>query len=168
MCVKGDNKFAGRNWNYGFSLIELLVTLAIMGVLVVLVMPVAQIEMQRSREQDLRRALWDIRHAIDEYKQASDGGKIAKRAGESGYPQDLDILVKGVPNQRDPKHAKIFFMRRIPRDPMQPDTTLSDEQSWGKRSYASEASDPQEGQDVYDVYSTSPKIGLNDVPYSKW
>jgi general secretion pathway protein G len=166
----GSNGLSGfivkRNW--GFSLIELLVTLAILGVLVVLVMPVTQIELQRSKENDLRRALRDIRQGIDRYKQASDEGRISKSAGTAGYPKDLDILVQGLPDQRDPKHAKLFFLRRIPRDPMQTDTSLSDEQSWGKRCYASEASDPQEGSDIYDVYALSSKIGLNGIPYSQW
>jgi general secretion pathway protein G len=152
----------------GFSLIELLITLAIMAVLVVLVMPMAQIELQRSREQDLRRALWEIRHSIDEYKKASSEKIIPLKAGSSGYPESLDILVQGVPNQRDPKHTKLFFLRRIPRDPMQINAALSDEHSWGLRSYASEANDPREGSDIYDVYSTSPKVGLNGIPYSKW
>jgi general secretion pathway protein G len=157
-----------RQTKNGFSLIELLVTLAILGVLLLLVIPAAQLETQRGREQDLKRALWEIRHGIDEYKRATDAGQIAQRAGGSGYPENLDILVKGVVNQRDPEHAKIFFLRRIPRDPMQSDTTLTNEQSWGKRSYASEAANPQEGSDVYDVYSTAPQVGLNGIPYSQW
>ena len=156
------------SWPAGFSLIELLVTLAILGVLAVLVTPMAQIEMQRGKEQELRRALRDIRQAIDNYRQAVEDGRIPKQAGSSGYPGNLEILVRGVPDMHDPGHAKIHFLRRIPRDPMQPDTSMADEQTWGKRSYASEASSPEEGADVYDVYSYSGKTGLNGIPYSKW
>jgi len=152
----------------GFSLIELMVTLAILGVLAMLVMPAAQNERQRSKEQELRRALHEIRHGIDEYKRASDEGKIAKQAGSSGYPASLAVLVEGGANKADLKHAKIFFLRRIPRDPMQNDSKLDDEASWGLRSYDSEAEDPRAGNDVYDAYSTSNERGLNGVPYAKW
>lgn len=152
----------------GFTLIELLITLAVLGILASLSIPVAETMAQRTREQELRRALFEIRRGIDAYKQASDEGRIPKSATASGYPPSLDILVEGVPDQRDPKQKKIYFMRRIPRDPMNPDTEAIGAASWGKRSYASDSTDPQEGDDVFDVYTTSARIGLNGTPYKLW
>jgi len=152
----------------GFMLMELLISLAILSVLAMLVAPVAQIEIQRAHEQDLRRALREIRAGLDDYKRAADEGRIAKRPGDSGFPRDLEALVKGSEDQRDAKRAKIYFLRRIPRDPMHTETALADDRTWGRRSYASDATDPQEGADIYDVYSLSSKVGLNGVPYSKW
>jgi general secretion pathway protein G len=152
----------------GFTLIELLVTLAILGLLGTLVVPVAQVTAQRRDEVELRRALREIRAGIDAYKKASDEGRVSKAAGATGYPPRLEMLVEGVRDQRSPKQANIYFMRRLPRDPFHPDPEASEAETWGKRSYASEPDEPKEGDDVYDVYSLSGKTGLNGVPYDKW
>jgi general secretion pathway protein G len=152
----------------GFTLIELLVTLAILGLLATLVIPVSQVTVQRRQELELRGALHELRYAIDAYKRAFDEGRILKEAGATGYPKSLDLLVDGVPDQRSPKRTKVYFLRRVPRDPFNADDNLTPAQTWGKRSYASDADSPQEGEDVYDVYSTSDKVGLNNVPYNKW
>lgn len=250
----------------GFTLIELVVTVAIVSLLATMAMPLAQLVVKRSREQELRSALREIRDALDHYNelwryscQASTaagaggapgtgglpgiagqagagatgvngaaagtgvnggagntgfggfgsggaagsvagaglggagalsastvqgiGGTDGKGAapvltpppkmecptGSSGWPKDLQTLVDGVNNIVSPTPgAKVYFLRRIPRDPMNPDSKIAAEQTWGKRSYASPPDDPQEGDDVFDVYSLSTANDLTGRPYREW
>jgi general secretion pathway protein G len=144
----------------GFTLIELVITVAIVAVLASVAMPLNELVAQRAKEQDLRRALREMRAALDAYKQASDEGRILKRVGESGYPKRLEDLVQGVEDQKSVKKERLFFLRRIPADPFG--------ETWGKRSYASPPDDPREGDDVFDVYSLAPGAGLNGRPYREW
>ncbi|HJV10991.1 MAG TPA: type II secretion system protein, partial [Burkholderiales bacterium] len=141
----------------GFTLVELLIVVAIMALLASIAAPLAELSYQRGKEQELRTALREIREAIDTYKRAADDGKIEKSADSSGYPPSLKTLVEGVPDKSTPEKSTLYFLRRIPRDP------ISGE-DWGVRAYASPANDPQPGKDVYDVYSKSEEIGLNKVP----
>ena len=153
----------------GFSLIELVVTVAIVALLASAVMPLAEVSMQRSKEQELRLALRQIRTALDAYKQAVDEGRVVRDLLQSGYPPTLQVLVDGVPDATSPDGKnRIYFLRRIPRDPLFPDPTRPDEETWGKRSYESSEDAPEAGDDVFDVYSLAPGTGLNGIPYRRW
>ena len=152
----------------GFTLIELVITVAIVAILASVALPLNELIVQRSKEQDLRRALREIREAIDAYKDASDEGRIMKRVGESGYPRRLADLAEGVEDQKNPKKERIYFLRRVPRDPLASDPNQAPADTWGKRSYASPPNEPAEGEDVFDVYSLSTATGINGRPYREW
>jgi general secretion pathway protein G len=145
----------------GFTLIELLITVAILALLASVALPLAEVTLQRGKEQELRRSLREIRDAIDTYKRAADEGAIDKPLDKSGYPASLAALVEGAVDKRDPKGARIFFLRRVPPDPISGEP-------WALRSYASPADAPKDGEDVFDVYSKSDAAGLNGVPYREW
>lgn len=152
----------------GFTLIELLVTLAIVAALASVALPLSQTIQQRAREEELRRSLWQIRDAIDAYKQAVDEGRVQTSIDDSGYPPSLRVLVEGVVDQTQPDRRKIYFLRRVPRDPMCDCPSRGNERSWGLRSYRSPPDAPHEGKDVYDIYSTSGARGLDGTPYREW
>jgi general secretion pathway protein G len=152
----------------GFTLIELVITVAIVAVLASVALPLNELIVQRSKEQDLRRALRDVREAIDAFKQASDEGRVAKRPGDSGYPKRLGDLVAGIEDEKNPKKERIYFLRRLPRDPFANDPALGPAESWGKRSYLSPPDQPAEGDDVFDVFSLSTATGINGRPYREW
>lgn len=152
----------------GFTLLELVVTVAIIGILASITVPLAELTVRRTKEAELRSSLRQIREALDAYKRAADEGRIAKGVGESGYPKKLEDLVIGVPDQRNPGESKVIFLRRLPRDPFNTDSSVSAERTWAKRSYASPYNKPQEGADVFDISSRSDDIGLNGLPYREW
>lgn len=152
----------------GFTLIELVVTVALVGLLAAMVVPTVEMTVKRAKEAELRLALRDLRRAIDAYKQGVDDGRVLGKVGESGYPPALSLLVEGVNDERSPDKRKIFFLRRMPRDPMSTDADAAPEETWGLRSYASDPDAPAEGADVYDVYSRSRGIGINGIAYARW
>jgi general secretion pathway protein G len=152
----------------GFTLIELVIVVAIVAILAAGLIPLAELANQRAKEQDLHAALRDIRTAIDAYKAAADEGRVARKADEAGYPPSLEVLAAGVANEKDVEKRKIYFLRRIPRDPFFADAETPAVKTWGLRSYESPPDNPREGKDVFDVYSLSNEKGLNGVPYKQW
>lgn len=151
----------------GFTLIEMVVVVLIVGILASAAMPLAALHKRRTQEAELRTALRTLRTAIDQYKQAWETGRIEKRMEATGYPPSLEVLVNGVTDVSTPQGNKIYFLRRLPRDPFA-DASLAAAETWGLRSYASPPDAPREGADVFDVYSTADGVGLDGLPYREW
>lgn len=180
----------------GFTLIEMVVVVAIVGILAAAAQPLMALQARRQKELELRHNLRMLRGAIDAYKQAVVDGKVQPPTGTSGvdngYPPDLQVLVDGVDLVPTTPAAavatpaaaqapgtdsgaapassgpqRIYFLRRLPRDPFA-DAILPASQTWGLRSYDSPPDAPQPGRDVYDVYSRSEGVGLDGTAYRQW
>ena len=141
------------------TLVELIVAIAIMAILATGVLPISRTVVKREREKELRAALWQMRDAIDRYKDYADRGAFQIKLGSEGYPPDMDTLVKGV----DINGKKIRFLRHVPMDPMTHST------EWGMRSMQDDpASESWGGQSVFDVYTKSNGTGLDGTKYADW
>jgi general secretion pathway protein G len=159
----GTSNLEPRTWNLapdaGLTLIELIITVAIVGILATAALPIARFQVKREKERELRRDLWEMRDAIDRYKDAADRGGIQIKVDSLGYPPDLQTLVDGVPVQ----DQKVRFLRAIPVDPMTKST------DWGLRSNQDDAdSSSWGGQNVFDVYTKSEGTALDGTKYSTW
>ena len=143
----------------GLTLVELIITVAIVAILATAALPIARFEVKREKERELRRDLWEMRDAIDHYKDAAEKGGMVTKADSMNYPPDLQTLVDGVEIQS----KKVRFLRRIPTDPMTNTT------EWGIRSNQDDAdSDSWGGQNVFDVHSKSQGTGLDGTKYATW
>jgi general secretion pathway protein G len=152
----------------GFTLIELVVALALVGLMAWISVPLYEVTTTRVKEAELRGALRQIRGALDAYKTAADSGLISKRLTDSGYPVSLEVLVTGIERQQDARGGRIVFLRQVPRDPFFTEPGVPPALQWATRSYESPHDHPQPGKDVFDVASRSGRVGLNGVPYREW
>jgi general secretion pathway protein G len=155
----GSTTNTGPNRESGLTLVELIITVAIVGILATMVLPIARFQVKRQKERELRQDLWEMRRAIDQYKDAADKGAFQTKVDSMNYPPDLETLVNGV----DVLDKKVKFLRKVPVDPM---TGQSD---WALRS---NQDDPDTesfgGQNVFDVHSKSTGTALNGTKYSTW
>lgn len=143
----------------GFTLIELIVATSILVILTGMAIPLARVTIKREKERELRHALWQMRDAVDRYKDAADRGAFQIKVGSEGYPPDLQTLVDGV----DVGGKKLKFLRRIPIDPM------TDSTDWGMRAMQDDPdSDSWNGENVFDVYTKSQGTGLDGTKYKDW
>jgi len=143
----------------GFTLVELIVVVGILAILASAAIPITRWQVKRTKERELRTALWEMRNAIDKYKDAADRGAFQTKLDSFNYPPDLETLVDGV----DVQTKKVKFLRRIPKDPMTGDT------DWQLRSMQDEADTTGwGGQNVFDVHSKSAATALDGTKYSEW
>jgi len=160
MTVQKFHHGPGAKRARGFTLLELIIAAAILSILTMMALPLARVTIQREREKELRRDLWEMRDAIDRYKDAADRNAFQTKVDSGGYPPDLETLVKGVEAQGG---KKLRFLRSLPIDPM----TKSKE--WGMRSMQDDPdSDSWGGQSVFDVYTKSEGTALDGTKYKDW
>jgi len=157
--MQGKRAIRMRRGERGLTLVELIVTVTILSILAGAALPIARFKVKREKERELRRDLWEMRDAIDHYKDAADKGAFQIKLDSQGYPPDLETLVKGV----DVQSKKLRFLRRIPVDPM------TGQAEWGMRSMQDDpTSDSFGGQSVFDVYSKSTGTALDGTKYAEW
>jgi len=154
----------------GFTIVELLVTLALIGIAAAVVLPFGAMMQTRAKEAELRVALRTIRQALDGYKAAADAGVIDKPTGASGYPPNLDVLAQGVPRSAalGANSAPMVFLRRVPRDPFFADRDVPAAQTWNVRRYGAKEGDFSAGADVFDVSSKSSATALDGSKVGDW
>lgn len=161
-----------RRRGRGFTLLELVVSLALVGVLALVAMPLAEVTSTRVKEAELKRSLRVIRTALDQYKAAVDAGQLPRAAGDSGYPPSLELLTQPLPMQgaiAEGEPRVLVLLRQLPRDPFAADRRVSAAATWRTRAYGS-ASDAWEagGRDVFDVSSSSEAVALDGSRYGEW
>lgn len=149
-------------------MVELLVVMAILGILAAAFMPLGEMMLKAQKERELRQALWEIRDAIDEYKRVMTAPGVTVDASSNGYPATLLELTQGSIDPRPQTQGRtLYFLRRVPRDPMA-DPALLPEKTWRLRSYASSPAQPSPGLDVFDVHSSSDELALDGTSYGSW
>ncbi len=159
VACRGRRLVANRLGWRGLTMVELITAITILIILTGMAVPLARLNIKRDKERELRRDLWEMRDAIDRYKDAADRGMFQIKLGSEGYPPDLQTLVDGV----DVGGKKVRFLRKIHVDPMTGNT------EWGLRSMQDDPdSESWGGENVFDVYTKSQGTGLDGTKYKDW
>ncbi|PZO19036.1 MAG: general secretion pathway protein GspG, partial [Burkholderiales bacterium] len=151
-----------------------LITLALVGLVSMMTLPLYEMSATRAKEAELRQALRTIRAGLDAYKAATDAGTLAREVGASGYPPSLATLTEPLDMQGKRELSdslaaqRLVILRRLPRDPFNTDPELTAAETWNTRAYASTVDDPQSGDDVFDISSRSERRALDGTPYASW